>query len=157
MSKVLFLVNHDVVIYNFRLELVERLLADGHKVVISSPYGERIDDLVKLGCEFKEIEISRHGMNPVKELKLISDYKKLIKEVRPDVVFYGEGWTMSTSVTKDNVSMTTQGNSSKVPGFAFFNDTFRDAIKGSVFDYGTGYVSGAAGLEEKIPMCGILP
>ena len=55
MSKILFLVNHDVVIYNFRLELVERLLADGHQVVISSPYGERIEDLKALGCESHDI------------------------------------------------------------------------------------------------------
>ena len=86
MSKVLFLVNHDVVIYNFRLELVERLCADGHDVVISSPYGERIEDLKALGCEFREIEISRHGMNPVQELKLLGNYIKLLKEVRPDIV-----------------------------------------------------------------------
>lgn len=87
MSKVLFLVNHDVVIYNFRLELVERLLADGHQVVISSPYGERIEDLKALGCEYSEIDIARHGMNPVKELKLISGYKKLLDQVKPDIVF----------------------------------------------------------------------
>mgnify|MGYP003466073078 CR=1 FL=1 len=87
MSKILFLVNHDVVIYNFRLELVERLLADGHEVVISSPYGERIEDLKALGCEYHEIEMSRHGMNPLKELKLISTYKKLLEMVKPDMVF----------------------------------------------------------------------
>ena len=86
MSKVLFLVNHDVVIYNFRLELVERLLHDGHEVIISSPYGERIDDLVKLGCEYHEIDISRHGMNPMKEIRLINEYKRLIKDTRPDIV-----------------------------------------------------------------------
>ena len=87
MSKVLFLVNHDVVIYNFRLELVERLLAEGHQVVISSPYGERIEDLKKLGCEYHEITMSRHGMNPIKEIALIRQYKKLIKTVSPDIVF----------------------------------------------------------------------
>lgn len=87
MSKILFLVNHDVVIYNFRLELVERLLRDGHQVVISSPYGERIDNLVSLGCEFREITLSRHGTNPIQELRLISDYKQLLKDVRPDIVF----------------------------------------------------------------------
>lgn len=86
MSKVLFLVNHDVVIYNFRLEVVERLLRDGHQVVISSPYGERIEDLKKLGCEYHEITLSRHGTNPIQELKLISDYKALLKQVRPDIV-----------------------------------------------------------------------
>ena len=87
MSKVLFLVNHDVVIYNFRLELVERLVADGHHVVISSPYGERIEFLKKLGCEYYETNISRHGMNPIKDMALIQEYKKLIKTVKPDIVF----------------------------------------------------------------------
>ena len=53
MSKILFIVNHDVVIYNFRLELVEELIFAGHEVYISSPYGERIDNLVKIGCKYK--------------------------------------------------------------------------------------------------------
>lgn len=87
MGKVLFLVNHDVVIYNFRLELVERLLEEGHQVVISSPYGERIDDLVALGCEYRPIELSRHGTNPVQELKLLRTYRKLIRAEKPDMVF----------------------------------------------------------------------
>ena len=84
---VLFLVNHDVVIYNFRLELVERLIADGHEVHISSPYGERIDDLVKLGCKYHEIKIARHGTNPVVDGLLILKYVKLIHSVKPDIVF----------------------------------------------------------------------
>lgn len=95
MKKVLFLVNHDVVIYNFRLEIVERLLADGYEVHISSPYGERIDDLDKLGCKYHEIELSRHGMNPAKEMKLIGEYKKLIKEVKPDICF---GFTIKPNI-----------------------------------------------------------
>ncbi len=86
MSKVLLLVNHDVVIYNFRLELVEKLLEEGHEVVISSPYGERIDDLKKLGCQHYDIHISRHGMNPFKEIRLIRQYKKLLRRVSPDIV-----------------------------------------------------------------------
>lgn len=84
--KVLILVNHDVVIYNFRKELIERLLSEGYKVVISSPYGERIDDLMKLGCEYIEATIDRHGTNPVMELKLLSYYMKLMKQVKPNIV-----------------------------------------------------------------------
>lgn len=86
MSKILFLVNHDVGIYNFRLELIQRILKDGHQVVISSPYGKRIDDLINEGCEYKEVKLSRHGMNPVKECALIAQYIKLIEDVKPDVV-----------------------------------------------------------------------
>ena len=84
---VLFLVNHDVVIYNFRLELVEHLIADGHEVHISSPYGERIDDLVKLGAKYHEIKIARHGTNPVTDGVLIWNYIKLLKQVKPNIVF----------------------------------------------------------------------
>ncbi|MDE7029093.1 MAG: hypothetical protein K2P63_03845, partial [Lachnospiraceae bacterium] len=39
------------------------------------------------------------------------------------------------------------------PGFAYFSDTIRDALKGSVFDTSVGYISGAEGLEETIEQC----
>jgi glycosyltransferase involved in cell wall biosynthesis len=86
MKKVLILVNHDVVIYNFRKELVERLLKDKYEVYISSPYGERIDELLAMGCKYIEASISRHGTNIIEELKLLSYYKKIIKDVKPDMV-----------------------------------------------------------------------
>ena len=61
---------------------------------------------------------------------------------------------MDTAVTKDGYKMTTQPNSTDVPGFAFFSDTLRDALKGHVF-YTTrkGYVSGAADLADTIKGC----
>ena len=86
MKKVLILVNHDVVIYNFRKELVERLIKDGFEVIISSPYGERIEDLINIGCKYIEASISRHGTNVIEEVKLIRHYKKVVKSVRPDIV-----------------------------------------------------------------------
>lgn len=86
-KKVLILVNHDVTVYAFRLELVERLLAEGHQVVISTPFGDYADKLQAMGCECRPIEIDRHGMNPAKDLKLLLQYVKLIRQVRPDMVF----------------------------------------------------------------------
>lgn len=92
---VLILVNHDVVIYNFRLELVERLLHDGYEVHISSPYGERIDDLVALGAKYHSIDIERHGMNPIQEFHLLAEYNRLIKLVCPLIVF---GYTIKPNI-----------------------------------------------------------
>lgn len=94
-KKVLFLVNHDVVIFNFRLELVERLIDEGYEVHISSPYGERIDDLKKLGAVHHDIKMDRHGMNPISELKLLEKYKKLIEKIKPDYVF---GYTIKPNI-----------------------------------------------------------
>lgn len=85
-ASVLILVNHDVVIYNFRLELVERLLADGYEVHISSPTGEHTQDLIALGAHFHEINIDRHGMNPMADLHILYEYRKLIKKIRPAVI-----------------------------------------------------------------------
>lgn len=94
-KKILFLVNHDVVIYNFRLELVERLLNEKYEVHISSPYGERIDDLKALGAIYHEICMERHGMNPLNEAKLLMTYRKLIAEVKPDVIL---GYTIKPNI-----------------------------------------------------------
>lgn len=86
-KKILMLGNSEIVIYNFRLELVERLLADGHEVIISSPHGEKMDKLVKMGCIHDSVEIDRRGTNPVSDIKLLVHYYRLIKKVEPDIVF----------------------------------------------------------------------
>lgn len=87
MKKILFLVNHDITIYNYRLELVEELVRNGNEVHISSPYGEKIDELIDIGCKYHYIKIARHGTNPLRELKLIKKYKDLIYKIKPDIVF----------------------------------------------------------------------
>lgn len=84
----------------------------------------------------------------------INTVNAIVEEVHkthPDVIFYGEGWTMSTQVTKPNVEMATQMNSAWTPGFAYFNDKIRDGLKGGVFnDNETGYVSGATGSIHEV-------
>ena len=86
MKKVLFLVNHDVTIYNFRYELVETLVNKGYDVYISSPNGDRIKFLTDIGCKFIETDVSRHGTNPVTDFKLFVKYLKIMKSIKPDVV-----------------------------------------------------------------------
>ena len=86
MKKVLFLVNRDFVLYNFRIELVERLLQEKNEVYICLPYGEKVDEMVKMGCKFIPIEIDKRGTNPVKDFKLIRDYRRIFREVKPDVI-----------------------------------------------------------------------
>lgn len=94
-KRILFLVNHEVVIYNFRLELVERLLHDGYEVHISTPVGERVDKLKDLGAIIHPISFDRHGMNPIDELKTLGEYIRLMKEVQPLIVF---GYTIKPNL-----------------------------------------------------------
>lgn len=74
-----------------------------------------------------------------------------VHKTHPDVIFYGEGWSMSTNVTKDGVTLATQLNASQTPDFAYFNDSIRDGLKGNVFnETEKGYVSGAMGITYDI-------
>lgn len=82
-KKILFLVNHEVVIYNFRLELIQVLLNEGYEVHISSPHGEKIEFLTELGCIFHEIRIDRRGKSLFNDLILIKDYVRLLSQVKP--------------------------------------------------------------------------
>ncbi|MGM9604393.1 MAG: type I pullulanase [Faecousia sp.] len=67
-----------------------------------------------------------------------------VRRKHPHVMFYGEGWDIATQVTKPNVPLAIQKNAWMIPEFAFFNDTMRDTMRGSVFDYHLpGFISGA--------------
>ncbi len=85
-KKVLILVNHNVVIYNFRREIVERLVADGYEVYLSCPQGNRIAELVSMGCKFIETEFERHGTSIRDDLKLVGFYKRMMRDIKPGVV-----------------------------------------------------------------------
>lgn len=86
-KKVLILVNHEVVIYNFRKEFVQELLNNNHTVYLSSPKGVKVDELVSWGCIHIETQIDRRGLNPLKDLKLLNRYRKINKEIKPDIIY----------------------------------------------------------------------
>ena len=74
-----------------------------------------------------------------------------VHKTHPNVIFYGEGWNMTTQVTKEGYTMTTQPNSQLVPEFAFFSDTVRDTLRGSNSNASkTGYVAGAGGYTSAV-------
>ena len=62
------------------------------------------------------------------------------KNIKKDVILYGEGWHMGTNLPEEKKSSTL--NADKIPGMAFFNDTFRDLVKGATFGNEAGYISG---------------
>lgn len=83
--KVMILANFDVGLYQFRKELIEELLKD-KEVIISLPYGELVEPLKDMGCRFIDTPMERRGMNPITDLKLYKEYKKLLKNEKPDLV-----------------------------------------------------------------------
>ncbi len=85
------------------------------------------------------------------DVDTVNEIVSEVHKTHPDVIFYGEGWSMNTDVTKDGVTMATQQSSAKTPGFAYFNDNIRDGLKGSVFNTSeTGWASGSRDKERQM-------
>lgn len=83
--KILILANNDVGLYQFRGELVEELLKE-NKVIISLPYGELVEPLMKMGCKFIDTPMERRGMNPLKDFSLFLTYIGFLRREKPDMV-----------------------------------------------------------------------
>ncbi|MBO5166200.1 MAG: glycosyltransferase family 4 protein [Lachnospiraceae bacterium] len=86
-KKVVLIGNHHIVIYNFRREFVQRLVKEGHEVIVFLPVTEEAEKIRELGCELVDIPVDRRGINPIKDARLFLQYKKKLKEIRPDMVF----------------------------------------------------------------------
>ena len=84
--KILILANNDVGLYQFRRELIEKMLQQGHQVTISLPNGPLVAPLVEQGCKFLDTPIDRRGINPVTDLKLFRTYRRMLKAEKPDLV-----------------------------------------------------------------------
>lgn len=86
--KILVLANHYNTLRIFRRELLQALSAKGHEVVISIPPcdEENRKILESYGARVIFTVFKRRGKNPFADLKLLSEYKKLIETEKPDKV-----------------------------------------------------------------------
>lgn len=113
-----------------------------------------IVDSVKYWAEEYHIDGFRFDLVGLIDTVTIQSVMEAVHKTHPNVIFYGEGWTMNTQPTKPNVAMTIQSNSRLVPGFSFFSDTLRDLMRGSVFHNDTpGYVCGGSVSKEALQQC----
>lgn len=85
MKKILILANSSGGLYDFRNELVEKLLKE-YRVSVSLPDEVRTRELADEGCKVIHTPINRRGVNPAEDFRLLLSYRKLLKEEKPDLV-----------------------------------------------------------------------
>ncbi len=85
MSKILVLINSSGGLYDFRNEFVEALLQK-NEVIVSVPDDVKTKELTEEGCQIITTPINRRGINPIEDLKLCQTYRKMMKELKPDLV-----------------------------------------------------------------------
>lgn len=83
--KILIITNHSYMLYRFRRELIQELMKD-HEVVLSMPFVGHETDFSAMGLRCIRTEVDRRGMNPVRDLKLFLEYRRLLKQEQPDLV-----------------------------------------------------------------------
>ena len=86
MKKILILANSASGLYDFRNELLLRLLKEGYEVHISLPDEDKVPELAAEGCRVYHTPLDRRGMNPVRDMKLMRAYDRLLAQIKPDVV-----------------------------------------------------------------------
>ena len=85
MKKILILANSSGGLYDFRNELVLRLLKS-YEVVVSLPDDVRTRELAEEGCRVIHTAINRRGVNPKEDISLLLSYRRLIQDEKPDLV-----------------------------------------------------------------------
>jgi glycosyltransferase involved in cell wall biosynthesis len=86
-KRVLILSNHFITLYNFRKELIYKLVEEGHDVYISMPKSEDNSFFSDMGCKIIDTSVDRRGINPIKDFGLIIRYIKIMKKIKPDIIF----------------------------------------------------------------------
>nr|WP_242500104.1 type I pullulanase [Bifidobacterium pseudolongum] len=90
------------------------------------------------------------GLHDVETMKQV---RSALDKIDPSIIIVGEGWDMNTTMDKSAMSIQPNGYKLDTPNstIAFFNDSIRDGLKGSVFsDEDNGFVSGKQGIEPLI-------
>lgn len=83
------------------------------------------------------------------DLDCLCELEKALRAINPNVYLYGEGWSLA--VPDSSRTMSTLSNAKQVPTVGFFNDSFRDAVKGSTFDLNVnGLAAGNPFLRDRI-------
>jgi glycosyltransferase involved in cell wall biosynthesis len=84
--RILVLANFGMGLYNFRKELLEKLLVNKNEVYISLPKDEYVTKLQQIGCKFIETHVDRRGTNPFNDMGSFLRYIQIINRVKPDIV-----------------------------------------------------------------------
>ncbi len=77
-------------IYNFRLNVINKLIAEGHEVIVIAPvdeyleYKEKYPNIQHFGIR----SLDRDSTNPFKDLLLIAELTRRYRLVKPDLILH---------------------------------------------------------------------
>lgn len=87
-KKIVFVVNVDWFFISHRLPLAKEALIRDWEVYLVTRNTGNFEELEHLGIHCISADFERSGKNPVKELRLISLFKRIYNEIKPDIIHH---------------------------------------------------------------------
>lgn len=100
-------------------------------------------DTIEKFITLYDIDGLRFDLMGIHDIVTMNEIYKLASSYKCDFMVYGEGWNMPTAMSDDEKA--TLYNNYQMPHIAFFNDFFRDVVKGKTSveeSYAKGYITG---------------
>ena len=85
--RIAIVINTSWNIYNFRMNLIRALLAQGHEVVAIAPRDVYSQRLIEAGCRFVPVRMGK-GTNPFTDLLLLWKLYRIYRRIKPDVLLH---------------------------------------------------------------------
>jgi glycosyltransferase involved in cell wall biosynthesis len=89
-SRILIVANTTWNIYNFRLNIVRKLIAEGHEVIVLAPVDKYIS-YTEMMREVRHVpmhQMRRNSINPISDLLLLFELVRLYRKIKPDLVLH---------------------------------------------------------------------
>jgi glycosyltransferase involved in cell wall biosynthesis len=75
--------------YNFRLDLLRKLVSDGYAICVIAPEDEYTLKIKEAGIDFYPVKkLNRSGINPLEDIFLLKEYISIYKKLKPSFVFH---------------------------------------------------------------------
>lgn len=85
--KITLIANDTTFIYNLRLEILAKMIEEGHQVTVVCQVLSHKDVLEQIGCKLYDIPIGRRNTNPLADIRLLWKFIRILKKIKPEVVF----------------------------------------------------------------------
>ncbi|MDQ0858011.1 type I pullulanase [Bacillus sp. V2I10] len=108
-----------------------------------------IIDSITFWLKEYDVDGFRFDLMGILDIHTMNKVNDICKRLKPDILILGEGWDLLTPLPYEEKAII--ANAGKMPGIAFFNDQFRDNIKGSTFEVlDKGFILGHSGNPEML-------
>jgi glycosyltransferase involved in cell wall biosynthesis len=84
--KICFFGNTSWYVYNFRKNLIKKLIKKGYKVYVMAPYDLYSEKLKEMACLYYDISMDSKSINPIHDVILIRRIRKELLKIGPDLL-----------------------------------------------------------------------